>query len=274
VTSRSSHGDESACGADRAPNLLDVYDEQVRRSFPNRLPIGWTGERDGPLTRCLTNDGGFAMLTHPPLAVPVDELRALVHRTVEFFQRAGRWFEWKTFDHDPAPLRSLLLDAGAVPESREWLVLGPAEELVGDASLPRGLTMRQVTARPDLERVAELESTIWNTDWSWLAEDLASRLDADPPTTVLVVEDGDVMVSAAWLVPLRGTSVAGLWGGSTLAGYRRRGIYRALVAERARIAVASGYRTLQVDASDDSRPILERLGLSAVGSTTPYIIGR
>ena len=53
--------------------------------------------------------------------------------------------------------------------------------------------------------------------------------------------------------------------------WRRRGIYRALVAARARLAEARGFSLMQVDASDDSRPILERLGLIAVTTTTPYV---
>jgi hypothetical protein len=32
-----------------------------------------------------------------------------------------------------------------------------------------------------------------------------------------------------------------------------------------------GYRYLQVDASDDSSPILQRLGFVAVTTTTPYV---
>jgi hypothetical protein len=43
------------------------------------------------------------------------------------------------------------------------------------------------------------------------------------------------------------------------------------VARRAQIALERGYSILQVDASDDSRPILERLGLQVVGGTTPYV---
>ena len=81
-------------------------------------------------------------------------------------------------------------------------------------------------------------------------------------------------MSAAWLAPMPGTRVAGLWGGSTLAAYRGRGIYRALVAARAQRALDLGYSFLQVDASDDSRPILERLGLQVIGGTQPYVIGR
>jgi hypothetical protein len=43
------------------------------------------------------------------------------------------------------------------------------------------------------------------------------------------------------------------------------------VAHRAGLAVAAGFRYLQVDASADSRPILERLGFAVVATTTPYI---
>lgn len=67
------------------------------------------------------------------------------------------------------------------------------------------------------------------------------------------------------------TEFAGLWGGSTLPAWRGRGIYRALVAQRARLACARGARYLQVDASDDSRPILLKLGFQSVTTTTPYV---
>ena len=68
-----------------------------------------------------------------------------------------------------------------------------------------------------------------------------------------------------------GTEFASLWGGSTLEAYRGRGIYRALVARRAALARDAGSAYLQVDASDMSRPILERLGFVALTTTTPYV---
>ena len=43
------------------------------------------------------------------------------------------------------------------------------------------------------------------------------------------------------------------------------------MAARARLAVERGYRYLQVDASDNSRPILERLGFVALTETVPYV---
>ena len=79
------------------------------------------------------------------------------------------------------------------------------------------------------------------------------------------------MVSVAWLVRDPDSEFATLWGGATRPRWRGRGIYRALVARRARFAVRTGARYLQVDASDDSAPILQRLGFVAVATTTPYL---
>ena len=255
--------------------LLQVYDEQVRGSFSRRTPVGWSVTRDGPLIRCLTGSGrGFAMPEVSMRELSGDELHALVERAVGHFAAHEVRFEWKTFDHDRADLVDVLLRRGFVAREHEALVLGRTEDLLDSAELAPGLVLRQVHGRPDLQRVAALESEVWAEDWSFLVEDLAARV-SDPvePAYVFVVEDPavDRVVSAAWLVPLAGTEVAGLWGGSTLAGYRGRGIYRTLVAIRAGLARDLGRPVLQVDASEDSRPILQRLGLQVVGGTTPYV---
>ena len=79
------------------------------------------------------------------------------------------------------------------------------------------------------------------------------------------------IVCAGWVRFLHGTRFASLWGGSTLPAWRRRGIYRATVAYRASLATARGFRYVETDASDESRPILERIGFVAVTTTTPYV---
>jgi hypothetical protein len=50
-----------------------------------------------------------------------------------------------------------------------------------------------------------------------------------------------------------------------------RGIYRALIAARAQRAAARSVKYLQLDASDDSAPILRRLGFRAVTTSTTYV---
>ena len=101
---------------------------------------------------------------------------------------------------------------------------------------------------------------------------LESERAADPAAiTIVVAEAGAEVVCAAWVRFAEGTDFASLWGGGTLPAWRGRGIYRAIVAYRANLAATRGFRYLQVDASDDSRPILERLGFVPVTTTTPFI---
>ena len=72
----------------------------------------------------------------------------------------------------------------------------------------------------------------------------------------VVAMAGDVPVCAGRVEFHRGTQFASLWGGGTAAAWRGRGVYRAVVAYRARLAAERGYRYLQVDALPDSEPIL------------------
>ena len=88
---------------------------------------------------------------------------------------------------------------------------------------------------------------------------------------IVVAESAGEVVCAGWVRFERGTEFATLWGGATLPAWRGRGIYRATVAHRANLAAERGFRYLEVDASDASRPILERLGFTAVTTTTPYV---
>ena len=93
--------------------------------------------------------------------------------------------------------------------------------------------------------------------------------------SVFLVEDAlkgaqGPAVSAAWVRFHPGTGFASLWGGGTLPQWRRQGLYSALLVHRAQLAKDRGYEFLRVDASEDSRPILQKLGLHAVTRTTPY----
>lgn len=146
------------------------------------------------------------------------------------------------------------------------------DDIAGEPVLPGGVTLREVTDRADFERIQALESAVWGGDEDWVVDMLASERAADPASlTVVAAEAGGSVVCAAWIRYAYGTDFATLWGGATLPEWRRKGIYRATVAYRARLARRQGFRYLETDASDDSRPILERLGFVAVTTTTPYI---
>jgi hypothetical protein len=257
-----------------AMTLRTAYDNQLRARVPDPLPAGVTVERDGPLVRILGLDhGGF--LTYRDLdGLTGAALDALIARQVDFFRARGESVEWKWHGHDePADLPERLRAAGFVPEERETVVIGPVAPLAAALPVvPEGVRLREVTARADLDRIVAMEEAVWNADRSHLAVGLEKEIAADPQSiTVVVAEAGDEVVSAGWVRYVPGTGFATLWGGSTLAPWRRRGVYRALVTYRARLAAQRDRTLLQVDASDDSRPILERLGLVPVTTTTPYV---
>jgi len=259
--------------------LREAYDAQLRAWVPDRLPPGVVVESDGPLVRVTGLDKRGFVTYHSLGGLDGPELDALIARQRDFFAARGEPVEWKLHGHDlPADLPSRLRAAGFEPEEQETVVVGPAGPLaLSSPALPEGVRLREVTVRADLDRVAAMEEAVWGDDRSHLAVGLESELAADPSgTTVVVAEDvsdGDpgTVVSAGWVRYVRGTSFATLWGGSTLPQWRRRGIYRALVGYRASLAVSRGHDYLQVDASDDSRPILQRSGFVAVTSTTPYV---
>ena len=230
-------------------------------------------ERDGPVVRVLYAHGGF-------LATPSDtglrgaDLDALIARQRDHFAARGSQVEWKTYAYDePADLTARLEAAGFVAEERETVLVGPVDALSGHPAEVDGVTFRETADPADFVAIGALQTEVWGEDWSWLADDLGERAARVGPDgfRVLVAEADGRLVSAAWLVLRPGTEFAGLWGGSTLEAHRGRGIYRALVARRAAIARAAGFGYLQVDASEMSRPILERLGFVVLTTTTPYV---
>jgi GNAT superfamily N-acetyltransferase len=255
--------------------LRDAYDAQLRAWMPDQLPPGATLVQDGPVRRLSgVDERGF--VTYVSVAdLERAQLDVLIARQRDVFAAEGQAVEWKLHGHDePSDLAERLRVAGFEPEEQETVLIGLAEPLAdADPALPDGIRLRAVTSRADLDRIAAMESAVWDADRSFLATALERELAADPSGTTVVVAEatsGEV-VCAGWIRYIRETAFATLWGGSTLPAWRGQGIYKALVAYRAHLATTRGHQMLQVDASDDSRPILQRCGLVAVTTTTPYV---
>ncbi|MFJ4630710.1 GNAT family N-acetyltransferase [Streptomyces sp. NPDC088847] len=252
--------------------LLAAYDDQLRGT-PPIPPAGVTYEKDGPLLRTVGQFRGYVSGPRD-LGVRGRELDELIARQRDFFAARGESVKWRTRSHDTPPdLAARLRAAGFVPEERETVLVGRSEELaLAEPVLPDGVAIRRITAEADLRRLGAVQSAIWDMDLNWLAADLLGRIAAAPDEMVVhAVEADGEMISAAWLSFRPGTEFATLLGGSTVAEWRGKGIYRALVTTRAALAAARGVPYLHVDASDDSAPILCRLGFHAITTATPYV---
>ena len=256
-----------------AAELLAAYDAQLRAHISDRLPRDVSVERDGPLVRfCGLGDRGW--IVYQDLGgLEGADLDELIARQVRVFGERGERFEWKLHGHDrPVDLAQRLHDARFVPEAEETVMIAAASEIAGWPRLPQGVSLRPAISRADLDLIAALEETVWKDDHDWLAESLWAEREADPDAMAIVIaQTAGTVVCAGWVRFERGTEFATLWGGATLPAWRGRGIYRATVMHRASLAAQRGFRFIQVDASGESRPILERLGFTSVTTTTPYV---
>ncbi len=122
-----------------------------------------------------------------------------------------------------------------------------------------------------MTNIIKLEQSVWNQEF----DDLKVRLIRDkgrwPDRLFLyVVQLDQQLVSAAWMYLEAGSSFATFWGGSTLAAFRGRGCYTALLQARSQKAVEAGRPYLTVDSRPMSRPILERHGFWCLGTTTGF----
>lgn len=188
---------------------------------------------------------------------------------------AGREFEWKLYSHDtPSDLGERLERAGFAAEPSEALMVAETASLATRVVLPDGVRLEPVTDAAGVDLMAQAHEQAFGASAARLAERLKDQLPDVARGTVLmavVLADDGTPVCSARMEIHPGTDFASLWGGGTHPAWRGRGIYRALVAYRARAAAERGIRYLQVDASDDSRPILRRLGFTTLATTTPYL---
>lgn len=250
--------------------VLSLFDRDMREGAQPDGPDARV-ERIGGVVRQVASARGWNGVVWSDL--DETDADAAIAAQVAYFSGLGHEFEWKVYGHDrPADLGQRLGAAGFTPEPEETLMIAEVAGLDLDAEPPEGIRLLPVTDAAGVDLVADVHQKAFGTDGSRMRDQLLARLTREPDTVVATVAlAGDVPVSAARMEFVPGTRFAGLWGGGTVDAWRGRGIYRALVAHRARTAADRGYRYLQVDASNQSRPILERLGFEPLTTTTPWV---
>uniref|UniRef100_A0AAU2VDT1 GNAT family N-acetyltransferase n=1 Tax=Streptomyces sp. NBC_00003 TaxID=2903608 RepID=A0AAU2VDT1_9ACTN len=251
--------------------LLAIFDRQIRE---NALPDGpsATVERTGDVVRQVGPGHVWNGILWSDLTAATAD--AEIAAQARHFASLGNECEWKLYAHDcPADLGQRLRAAGFEAEPEETVMVARVADLPLDVEPADGITLRPVTDAAGADLMTYVHDRAFDNDSSARVRErlLAQFAEAPDTVTAVVAMAGDVPVSAARMDFHPGTEFASLWGGGTLPEWRGKGIYRALIAYRTRIAAERGYRYLQVDASDQSRPILQRLGFTPLTVTTPYI---
>lgn len=250
--------------------VLSLFDRQLRRDLPPDHP----GVRVEQVAGVVRQSGGPADWNGVVWSdLDASNADAAIAEQLRHYGALGVGFEWKTYAHDrPADLGERLLRAGFTAEEPESLMIAEVRALSTALECPEGTRLVDAIDEAGINLAVEVHEAAFGASGQRLRGQLLDRIAHHPDSFVMTLAlVGDRPVGAARIEFTPGADFAGLWGGGIVAEFRGRGLYRALVAHRARLAAARGVRYLQVDAMPTSRPILQRLGFERLSTTTPYV---
>jgi GNAT superfamily N-acetyltransferase len=250
--------------------VLATFDEQIRRHPTPDAPDGHV-EHDAGVIRCIGGADGWNGVTWS--ALEDTNADTVIAAQVSRFAELARPWEWKHYSYDrPPDLPARLLAAGFTPEPAEALLVAEIADLTLDVPPPAGVQLLAVVDQAGVDALVSVHNEVFGEDHAALGRAFLDALRRRPSSVAAVIAAAaDVPIAAARVEFHAGTDFASLWGGGTLSAWRGRGVFRSLVAHRAALASARGFRYLQVDASPDSRPILKRLGFIELATTTPFV---
>lgn len=247
--------------------IIALYDQDQRKdiTYPNMRR-----EVTPNLVRHIdTSDAGEGIITFSQLNEANAE--GTIHEQVSYFESIRQDFEWKVYDYDkPYSLKESLRSYGFIVDDAETIMVLDLEDTPEVLWQPVCHNVRQITNLKKLADVRTIEQHVWEEDSAWVFHLLGDALRNYPEQmSVYVAYVNDQPVSAAWIFFPEHSRFASLWGGATVSGFRKQGLYTALLAVRVQEAKARQVGYLTVDASTMSRPILEKFGFEMITYSYP-----
>lgn len=247
--------------------VMAAFDDQLRRNPP--AEPGTTVEPDPQVTRVVGPTDSWRGVSWSDLCQ--GDTSSVINDQIQRLAPYGEW-EWKFYSYDrPADLPEKLLAAGFVRDAEETVMVAALDEMDLTVGPPPGVELTPVVDARGVEALVAVHDAVFGGTHESIGRAVLAGIHTEPARLAAVLAVAkDVPICAGRVdFPDRG-DFASLWGGGTVAQWRGRGVFRALVAYRAALAAARGYRYVHVDASAASRPILEQLGFTTLATTTPY----
>lgn len=177
---------------------------------------------------------------------------------------------WRLSDATvPTDLERELYQRGGAVDVRLDVLALPISEGLPDFGVPPGVTVASVTDEATLRDAYRVSGDAFGgeevTDERVATdlEELRTGLVEGPVGRVVAYVDGQPAGTGGWTLAGR---VCRLWGGATHTALRGRGAYRAVLAERLRLAQAAGATLgLSHGRVETSGPILRGLGFTKYG---------
>lgn len=254
------------------PSHLGAVLERLDRERRGLFPAGIRGEALPAVTRLHGVAGDWHQIAFSELSQ--DDADRVIAEQAAHYRALGATVEWAAYAHDaPEDLLPRL--------ERHGFELGPREAVVVlDARVhrhwfdaPTACRVEPVRSPREVRAFAAAAEQIFGADQTPVVRDLEARLlEGSSQHRAYVAYQGEEVAAVGRLHTHPDSEFAGLYGGGTLEAYRGRGLYRAMVARRARDAARAGARYLRVDALPTSQPILERLGFELLTYLWPCVL--
>ncbi|HEX5689376.1 MAG TPA: GNAT family N-acetyltransferase [Roseiflexaceae bacterium] len=246
--------------------LLAAYDQELR------IDIEYPGARKEilpQLVRFVRPAPGMNFVLYSRLNP--DEADAAIQAQIDYFTPMGQPFTWKVFEHDqPADLKQRLEAHGFACEEPSPVLALDLHKAPPALLEPVTMDIRLLTHRKQLDDVIAIEEQVWGGAFGWIKQRMGDHMELPGYLSVYVAHLDEQPVSAGWVYFHPESQFAGLFGGSTLEGYRKRGLYTALLAVRAQEAIRRGYHYLLIEPSDMSRPIVTSHGFRLLVTSYDY----
>jgi len=247
--------------------IRELYDRHER--FEAVYPR-YRREETGKLVRMLSLDpDGHNCVIHSRLAET--EADAAIEGELGYFRALGKGFEWKLYSHDrPADLKARLAAHGFKIGEDEAVMALELADLPAELAKEHAHDVRKVIDEAGIRAYSKVNALAWPEDSdTWVKSIVRTLREAPERMSVWVAYvEGEPVCAARVDFPER-SPFASVWGGATLAPFRKRGIYTAILAARVKEAISRGYRFLTIDASPMSRPIVERQGFRLLAVSNP-----
>jgi hypothetical protein len=238
------------------PALLNLYDEEMRlgMSYPDMrkdiLPWGVRFVRPAP---------GMSFIAYHRL--DENSADAAIQEQLEYFQGINQPFQWAVFDHDrPADMKNRLVAHGFEPDEPGALMVLDLSAAPAVLLEPSEIDIRQVTHRTGLGEVIQVLEQVWGSNFDWIWERMGRHLEIQGYLNLYVAYVEDQPTSVGWVYFHHGSQFASLFGGSTIATQRGRGLYTAILTRRIQASLQRGVRYLTVETGPMSQPIVAKYG--------------
>ncbi len=197
------------------------------------------------------------------------KLERVIDREVDYLVPLNQPFTWKVYEHDHLPNIGEMLMANGFTSDED-----PAAVMFLDVNRapvsnyePADADIRRITDRDELKDIIHVLDGVYGGHNDWVYERMGLHLQIPGYLSLYAAYVDGQPASIAWTY-FPGRNFATLFGGTTLAEYRNRGLYTSLLHLRIKEIRERGYPFAVVDAGPMSRSIVAKHGFQHL--TTVY----